>query len=181
MAVQIKPDQAYAYAELLEILTFTDESLVNKIPKKLMTIFNTYALESYEKHLDRNIPLEDQNVSKKTAALIALLSLNYWCETEDEKSQIKAILTENEKKKQQELREKYNPDNIFNNQTSTTKVTSTAVNESEINSTMSTQESVKSDPSALPMDYSNLPWYKKLFTSFKNFIFKIFNKEKNPT
>ena len=115
MAVEIKQDQAYAYAELLEILSFTDESLVNKIPKKLMTIFNTYALETYENHLDRNIPLENQNVSKKTAALIALLSLNYWCETEEEKSQIKAILAENEKQKQKELREKYNPDNIFKN------------------------------------------------------------------
>ena len=170
MAIQIKPDQAYAYAELLEILSFTEESLVNKIPKKLMNIFNTYALDTYEKHLDRNIPLEDQNVSKKTAALIALLSLNYWCETEEEKSQIKAILAENEKQKQKELREKYNPENIFNNKTATT---------TEIN--LNTTVEIKSDPSALPVDYNNLPWYKKMFTSIKNFIFKIFNKEKNPT
>ena len=179
MAIQIKPEQAYAYAELLEILSFTDESLVNKIPKKLMTIFNTYALETYENHLDRNIPLENQNVSKKTAALIALLSLNYWCETEEEKSQIKAILAENEKQKQKELREKYNPDNIFSNQTST--VTSTEVKKQEITSGTAIKETTQSDPSALPVDYSNLPWYKKVFTSFKNFIFKIFSKEKNPT
>lgn len=170
MAIQIKPDQAYAYAELLEILSFTDDSLVSKIPKKLMTIFNTYALDTYEKHLDSNLPLEDQNVSKKTAALIALLSLNYWCETEEEKSQIKAILAENEKQKQKELREKYNPENIFNNKTATT---------TEIN--LNTTVEVKSNPSALPVDYNNLPWYKKMFTSIKNFIFKIFNKEKNPT
>lgn len=180
MAIQIKPDQAYAYAELLEILSFTEESLVNKIPKKLMNIFNTYALDTYEKHLDRNIPLEDQNVSKKTAALIALLSLNYWCETEEEKSQIKSILAENEKQKQKELREKYNPDNIFSSQTATTDVTKKAT-KTEPTSTVSSSTSVMSDPSALPLDYNNLPWYKKIFTSVKNFIFKIFNKEKNPT
>ena len=179
MAIQIKPEQAYAYAELLEILSFTDESLVNKIPKKLMTIFNTYALETYENHLDRNIPLENQNVSKKTAALIALLSLNYWCETEEEKSQIKAILAENEKQKQKELREKYNPDNIFSNQTSI--VTSTEVKKQEITSSTAIKETTQSDPSTLPVDYSNLPWYKKVFTSFRNFLLKIFNKEKNPT
>lgn len=173
MAVQIKPDQAYAYAELLEILTFTDESLVNKIPKKLMNIFHTYASPTYEKHLDRNIPLEDQDVSKKTAALIALLSLNYWCESEEEKAELKSILAENEKIKEQELREKYNPDNIFNNTPSTVK--------EPVTKSTTVQQSTSTDSSNLPMDYSKLPWYKKLFTSFKNFLFKIFNKEKNPT
>lgn len=173
MAVQIKPDQAYAYAELLEILTFTDESLVNKIPKKLMNIFHTYALPTYEKHLDRNIPLEDQDVSKKTAALIALLSLNYWCESEEEKAELKAILAENDRLKEQELREKYNPDNIFNNAPSTTKET--------VTKPATVQQSVSTDSANLPMDYSTLPWYKKLFTSFKNFLFKIFKKENNPT
>lgn len=171
MAVQIKPDQAYAYAELLEILSFTDESLVNKIPKKLINIFHAYALPTYEKHLDRNIPLEEQNVSKKTAALIALLSLNYWCESKEEKAELKAILAENDRLKEQELREKYNPDNIFNNTTTKETVTSNAV----------VQQSVPSDSTNLPMDYSTLPWYKKVFTSFKNFLFKIFNKENNPT
>lgn len=175
MAVQIKPDQAYAYAELLEILTFTDESLVNKIPKKLMNIFTTYASKTYENHLDRNIPLEDQDVSKKTAALIALLSLNYWCESEEEKAELKAILAENDRLKEQELREKYNPDNIFNNNT----VSSEKKEPAPVRVAVSQAES--SDPANLPMDYSTLPWYKKLFTSFKNFLFKIFKKEKNPT
>lgn len=171
MAVQIKPDQAYAYAELLEILSFTDESLVNKIPKKLINIFHKYALPTYKKHLDRNIPLEEQNVSKKTAALIALLSLNYWCESKEEKAELKTILAENDRLKEQELREKYNPDNIFNNTTTKETVTNDAV----------IQQSVPSDSTNLPMDYSTLPWYKKVFTSFKNFLFKIFNKENNPT
>ena len=56
MATQLKPDQAYAYAELLEILTFTDESLVKKLPNKLMRVFNENALPTYENHLDSSIP-----------------------------------------------------------------------------------------------------------------------------
>ena len=151
MAVQIKPDQAYAYAELLEILTFTDESLVNKIPKKLMNIFHTYASPTYEKHLNRNIPVEDQDVSKKTAALIALLSLNYWCESEEEKTELKSILAENEKIKEQELREKYNPDNIFKNEE---KIIVT--NEEKVS--LIVQEDLK--------------WYQKIFNKIKSLFSK---------
>ena len=172
MAVKITEEQAYAYAELLEILSFTDESLVNKIPKKLMNIFHSNASTSYEKHLTVSIPLEEQNVSKKTAALIALLSLNYWCESEDEKQELKSILAQNERIKEEKLREKYNPDNIFN--------TNKSIQEEAVISTPNVEAPV-TDSSNLPMDYSTLPWYKKVFTSFRNFLLKIFNKEKNPT
>ena len=179
MSIQISSKDSYAYAELLEILSFTNINLVNKIPKKLISLFQENASSVYEHHLNRNIPLEEQDISSETATLITLISLNYWCETEEEKSQIKAILAENEKQKQKELREKYNPDNIFSNQTNT--VTSTEVKKQEITSSTAIKETTQSDPSTLPVDYSNLPWYKKVFTSFKNFIFKIFSKEKNPT
>ena len=77
MAVEIKPEQAYAYAELLEILSYTDESLVSKIPKKMLALFESHASKDYEKHIRLDVPLEDQNISKKTASLITLLSLQY--------------------------------------------------------------------------------------------------------
>ena len=47
--------------------------------------------------------------------MIALLHLNYWCEDENEKERLNEIFNENEKKYQDELREKYNPDNLFKN------------------------------------------------------------------
>ncbi len=172
MAVTITEEQAYAYAELLEILSFTDEILVNKIPKKLMNIFQTNASTTYEKHLTASIPLEEQNVSKKTAALIALLSLNYWCETDEEKNELKSILAENQKIKDTRLREKYNPDNIFNNNKTIQDEPTSSISQTSIENTST---------SNLPIDYSALPWYKKVFTSFRNFLLKIFNKEKNPT
>ena len=177
MAIQIKQEQAYAYAELLEILSYTDTTLVQKIPTKLMDIFQTYALPNYEKHISVDLPLEKQNVSKKTASLIALLSLNYWYETDEEKANLKAILSENEKRKEQQSREKYNPDNIFNNNKSTIQTSSNVKNIGD-----STQNNnVQASNSNLPMDYSNFPWYKKVFTSFRNFLLKIFKKQNNPT
>lgn len=38
MSVQMKPDQAYAYAELLEVLSLMEEEYTNRIPQKLMNI-----------------------------------------------------------------------------------------------------------------------------------------------
>ncbi len=162
MAVQISQEQSYAYAELLEILSFTDASLVSKIPYKLMHIFQKYASHSYEKHLDMDLPLEHQNISKKTATLITLLTLNYWCDSEDEKNEIKSLLNENAKIKEQELKEKYNPDNLFKNNIS-----------HQVSEPVETSTKNYSD---LPMDYTKLPWYQKIYFSFKNYLFKLFKK-----
>ena len=165
MSVQITQEQSYAYAELLEILSFTDASLVNRIPYKLMHIFEKYASRSYEKHLDMNLPLEDQDISKKTATLITLLTLNYWCDSEEEKNEIKLLLNENQKIKEQELKEKYNPDNLFKNANSYKK--------QDIHQTSNI---TVEETSNLPMDFNNLPWYQKIYFSFKNYLFKLFKK-----
>lgn len=42
-----------------------------------------------------------------------MLNLNYWCEDEKEKQDLIAIYSENDRKKEEELREKYNPDKLF--------------------------------------------------------------------
>ncbi len=44
-----------------------------------------------------------------------MLNLNYWCESEEHKKELISRYNDNEQKYQQELREKYNPDNIFKN------------------------------------------------------------------
>ena len=42
-----------------------------------------------------------------------MLKLNYWCTNEKEKEGLLNLLNENEKKYQEELRKKYNPNNLF--------------------------------------------------------------------
>lgn len=44
-----------------------------------------------------------------------MLNLQYWCKDENEKERLKSVYAENERKYQDELREKYNPDNLFKN------------------------------------------------------------------
>ena len=52
---------------------------------------------------------------EETLTLIAMLNLQYWCKDENEKERLKSVYAENKRKYQDELREKYNPDNLFKN------------------------------------------------------------------
>lgn len=198
MAVQVKPEQAYAYAEILEILSYMEENYTNKIPKKLMAIFQANALSTYENHLNRTIPLQEQKISKKTSALIAVLTVQYWCESKEQKQELLNIFEENERKYQEELRKKYNPDNIFSNneqqvmdnidqtfdeideidrvsQVESEKAKERAV---QLEKRKEMEENVRARNNAL-MDYNSFPWYKKMFNKVKLFIFNIFKGKKN--
>lgn len=176
MAVTIKLNQAYAYAELLEILSLMEEEYINRIPKKLMNIFETHKASEYSNHINPEVPLEEQNISEKTSALLAMLMLNYWCDSEEQKQSLKNTFEENERKYQEELKEKYNPDNIFknNNQTINQEATSSTVSEQPANN-------ISNNPAELPMDYSSFPWYKKIITKVKTFIYNLFKGQKTPT
>ena len=48
--------------------------------------------------------------------MIALLHLNYWCDTEEEKANLNQMLKQNDYKYQNKLKEKYNPDDMFKKQ-----------------------------------------------------------------
>lgn len=178
MSVTIKPDQAYAYAELLEVLSLMEEDYVNRIPKKLMNIFETHKASEYSNHINPDVPLEEQNISEKTSALLAMLMINYWCDSEEQKQELKKTFEENERKYQEELKEKYNPDNIFKNN-NTTKPAKIKQN----NSTVSEQsvDNLVNNSDSLPMNYNTFPWYKKMFTKIRSFIYKLFKGKKNPT
>ena len=76
---------------------------------------------NYNPQYTEDLPLNEQNIRKETMAIIVLLYLNYWCEDENEVAEINNILKNNEEKYQLELRERYNPDNIFKKQKQETK------------------------------------------------------------
>lgn len=166
MSVEVSSEQAYAFAEILEILSFTHASLVEKVPDKLISIFKNHALSTYEHHLNKNIPLEDQELSSETATLLTLISLNYWCSPE-EKKELQQILAENDTIQKIELEEKYNVNNLFNTQ----KIETLETNLSEEKTI--TESSINTN---LPMDIITLPWYKKVIIKLKEIVSKIIKK-----
>jgi len=73
--------------------------------------------EKYIPKIARDIPLEEQNLREETISILAYLKLNCFCDNEEKKQFVK-MLNENERKYQEELKEKYNPDTLFVNKVS---------------------------------------------------------------
>ena len=113
--MEISQSQREAYSEIDEFLELITEEEKNQIPQKLRDFFKREKANGYHKGINLNVPIKDQNLKSETLALIALLNLQYWCKDEEEKERLNKIYADNEKKYQDKMREKYNPDNIFKN------------------------------------------------------------------
>lgn len=103
-----------AYAEVYEILNLLEEEYVEKIPEKVRKFFEEERMKDYKPKIDVNKSLNEQNIRRETMVLLAILNLNYWCESEEEKQEFINELDKNEREKR-ELEERYNPDNLFKN------------------------------------------------------------------
>ena len=99
-----------AYAEVDSILGLMDESYIMAIPEKIREIFKKYKSKDHRILISTIIPLEEQNLSQETYAILASLNYNYWCKDEERKRNLLESYKNNEIKFQGELREKYNPD-----------------------------------------------------------------------
>ena len=102
-----------AYAEVLLILSYMEQKYADMIPKKLLELFNEEKDQNYQPDINPKISLAEQNLQRKTLALLAMLNLNYWCKDESEKQEMLKMYAENDKKIEAEMRERYNPDNLF--------------------------------------------------------------------
>ena len=81
----------------------------------LRAFFKENASEDYKFNIDLSIPFEEHNLKDITLNVLAMLNLNYWCETEEEKHEWEVIYNQNKKKYEEELQKKHNNlDNIFN-------------------------------------------------------------------
>lgn len=111
------------YSELYSILNMLGEKYIAKIPRTLMNIIEEEKNPEYNPIYDANIKLSEQNIKRETISMIALFHLNYWCDTQEEKAELKKLFKNNEITYQKELREKYNPDKIFERQKEEIKTT----------------------------------------------------------
>jgi len=107
-------DNMMAYAEIDEILNLLEDEYAERIPEKIRNFFKEEKMPGYKPEIDTEISLTKQNLKRETMVLLAILNLNYWCDSEEEKEMFRNELIKNEKE-QKELEEKYNPDNLFKN------------------------------------------------------------------
>ena len=102
-----------ACTEILVLLNNMEPEYFKKVPRDTIEFFKNNSDKNYSFIYDVNVPFAEQKVSERTLALLAILNIKYWCESAEEKQQLIAMYNENERKKQDELRKKYNPDNLF--------------------------------------------------------------------
>lgn len=104
---------ANAYIEVLEILKYIPVEDYNKIPKNKIELFETNSNKDYIFKYDPNKTLDEQNVSKITKGIIAILFRDYWA-TASQRERIISKQNYDRIKIEKEKQEKYNPNDIFN-------------------------------------------------------------------
>lgn len=124
-----------AYSEVYAIINLMSWNLFTKIPQKI--------LENIENKRDKEQEIEINNIeeyhpSEQANKLLAVLYKNYFA-TDEEKKVIQAKEKILYQKEQEELHEKYNPDNLFKNKETKIETVENSVAMVEYNETIFTK------------------------------------------
>ncbi len=105
--------------EVLTILSLFSDDLIKRIPDKVFKNLSKLAADSKSNfYFDKEKRLEEQNISERSKDLISLIYYDYIAD-KSEKDELFKIWNENERIYQENIREKYNPENIFKNKNET--------------------------------------------------------------
>ena len=144
----MKEEYREAFSEVEQILNLMPTNLSNKIPTKFKNIISLEKSKTYIPKISE--PFEECELKAETNIILAVIYRDFLCSKEE-----RVELLERDRNKllefEQELREKYNPDNIFKNKN---------------NSSESIQDNISTETALVE--------YKE-----KNFIQKLFDKIKH--
>lgn len=138
-------------SEIYCLLEYFPESYVCKVPKKLLDLIKKNSNSEYFIEVDVNKPLEEQTITERTKHTLLALKYNYWSD-EIEKRNIIEKLSNNERGYEEELREKFNSDNLF-------KKRNNVIEENQSNEGTSKQ-----------LVITEIKWYQKIFNKIKNLL-----------
>lgn len=135
-----------AAVEINSIFENMSIDLLNKIPQNFRDFFREIESKDYKFEYNEEISLNEQKLLPKTKGILALIYRDYLCSpTEKEaynKEYNRVILL-----KEQDKREKYNPDNLFKSK--------------EI-------ENDFSNDNILPIEYKKKSLFRKIFEKLKS-------------
>lgn len=143
---------AEALTEVDAIIQMMPEEENLKIPNEFKNFIKSRKSNDYIPNIKKDIPLYQQNLKKDTKTICSLIYRSYLC-PKDKKMELenndRTILLQ----KEQELREKYNPDNIFKNKAKNLE-------------TLKEQPEVIENTSLV--EYKEEKWYQKIFKKLIN-------------
>lgn len=158
---------AKAYTEVLEIFKYFPEEEYLKLPKEKIEFYESNRDKAYNFTINPEIDLSKQNISKEARAIIVTIFRDYYA-TEEQKKVINDILELNQRKDEEEKRRKYNPEDIFKNNTNLENKNTIQIEKD--NNKIENKINLKSDSS----DNIQLIEYKtSFFEKFKNFLYHI--------
>lgn len=144
---------ANAYQEVIEVLKYTKKEDLIKIPKFKINLYKKYMNKNNNFKIDKNKPLEEQNILSEAKAILANLYKDYWA-TDYEKKRIEA---KENYDLEQIAKEKYNVDNLFKKK---------EIKQEKDLKTENSIDIIKQEK-----------WYSKLFNRIKSIFIKIPKKK----
>ena len=142
-----------AISEVIEILNHTDKEIVEKIPQKFINFLFENADNDYKPNINFYDDDWKNSVQDDTQAILALIYRDYIV-SDDERKELLKEEQEDKLKREKELQEKYNPDNLFKKKTVEIQTQNNEVQLVKVNETS---------------------WFKKVL----NKIFSFFGRNKN--
>lgn len=101
-----------AYKQVIEILKYAPQEIVDKIPQKMIKTFKTNMDDKYDFKIDISKSFEEQDVLEETKAILANIFRDYWATLEQKERILEK--EKNDREIEENLkREKYNPDDLF--------------------------------------------------------------------
>ena len=152
--------------ELDEILNQLNKEELSKIPVDIRNAITEKKDKQYIWRYDKSKKLEDQNINRKTIAMLSYLNMEYLL-NEEQKLVMKKLHRINEAKQEEEKRKKYNPENLFKKDSN--KIDKSA-QEDEFENKNKTTENYENKQMIIT---SKDKWYKKVIKQ----IFKIWYKK----
>ena len=110
----VSVEYSKAIAEVLDILEHTKKEDVDKISPSFMKFLKENTSKEYIPKLDHNKRIKDMQIQERTIGILSIINSKFWC-NDKEKVKFNEKLNKNEENYQNELREKYNSDNLFKN------------------------------------------------------------------
>ena len=156
MNIQKMEERRKAYVEVLEVLKHMEPKYVAQIPEELMKFFWYHCDQNYHFQIDPAKPLDQNEFKEQTITILAMLNLNYWCETEEHRQELLQQYKENQRVYDEEIRKKYSPEDLFKNR-----------KKQEIKFEMN-------EELLFPQEQQEIKWYQKI----KKWITQILDKIK---
>ena len=110
-----------SFSEVYEIILHMDKELVKKIPVQFINFIKQNKKDDYITNIDYTKSINEQELQRGTRIILSIIYRDYLCNDEKKKELMQSDNLEL-RKIEEELREKYNPDNLFKKKNNELKV-----------------------------------------------------------